>query len=615
MGRYASSLRHLGILGGLLLPLLLCCKGEDGPEPTICPVDHGPVASIEFLNKDKEALNSHRGETDRSALECDWRTMHILTEADLGVQCLDYPRIKMHPDEGYILFYQTERTGHSSYCAFSKDLEHWDALHPVWEKHASTDPDGNPDNVYYADADMVVAANGDMLVFGTRRLKGGGHKYLQQWGIVMKRSKDGGKIWGDEKLLYKTCVWEPYPIRLPSGEIQVFFTDSDHDWDPTITGISLLRSTDNGYTWKVQAPVIKYASGEAVAHQRSVDMPAPATETAVRYSAQMPAVTLLNGTDVALAVFEQVNPEQKLRLSMAWESRAWPKTLDGDESGPAKTTQYFIGGSAPYLAQFPSGETVLSYTGSNWYIRLGDEKGESLATAPFFSPRMGTSHWGNIELENDHSLLATTAMFHGAEGDPEYESVRDIAVCKLRLNHRIDAKRMTPTLDGVHDEWAGNTDALFLGSDSQAQCSFRFAHSADSLYLLIDCLDSLVADGDRLDLQFADGTNASSIVSFALPAPAVAAGLNRAEGLSPLRSFLSGPARGGSVAKGCSPSAATVPHAGIGYVAELSWPLASLPVSDGSICFNAVLRKGSVADGFNFRTATDPTNWFRIRLR
>jgi len=73
--------------------------------------------------------------------------------------------------------------------------------------------------------------------------------------------------------------------------------------------------------------------------------------------------------------------------------------------------------------------------------------------------------------------------------------------------------------------------------------------------------------------------------------------------------------RGGSGAKGCCPSAAVVPHAGIGYVAELSWPLASLPVADGSICFNAVLRKGSVADGFNFRTATDPSNWFRIRLR
>ena len=508
---------------------------------------------------------------------------------------------------------------------------------------------------------MVVAANGDFLVFGTKRLKGGGHKYLQQWGIVMKRSKDGGRSWGDERILYKTCVWEPYPIRLPNGEIQVFFTDSDHDWDPTITGISLLRSTDNGYTWKTQAPVIKYASGEATAHQRSLDMPAPQTETAVRYSAQMPAVTLLNGTDVAFAVFEQVNPDQKLRLSMAWESRSWPKTLDGEESGPTKTKQYFIGGSAPYLAQFPSGETVLSYTGLNWYIRLGDETGESIATAPFFSPRMGASHWGNLALENDHSVLATTAMFHGSEGDPEYETVRDIAVCKLRLNHRVDAKKMTPVLDGVHDEWAGNTDALFLGSDSQAQCSFRFAHDDSNLYLIVDCLDSLVAASDKLDIYFSDGANPSSIVKATIQSPVAGATpdirYRHAQGpLKKLRQEFSGasssltfketiPAPGDAGGQPLTsatathrpaqktPSAAPAVIAGSpaviagsdrqspatalypdGYVAELSWSLESLPVTDGAIYFNAVLTKGEISDTFNFRTATDPTNWFKVNL-
>ena len=565
----------------LILPLLLCCKPEEKAVPTPEEPDYGPVASIEYLNKNKESLNSHKGETSRSALECDWRTLHFLNEAELGLQCNDYPRIKKHPDGGYILFYQTERTGHSSYCAFSDDLVHWDSMHPVWEKYPATDPEGNADNVYYADADMVVADNGDLLVFGTRRLKGGGHKFLKQWGIVMKRSKDGGKTWGDEKILYKTCVWEPYPIKLPNGEIQVFFTDSDHDWDPTITGISLLRSTDNGYTWRTQAPVIKYASGEAVAHQRSVDMPAPQTETAVRYSAQMPAVTLLNGTDIALAVFEQVNPDQKLRLSMAWESRAWPKTLGPDESGPSKTKQYFIGGSAPYLAQFPSGETVLSYTGLNWYIRLGNETGEDLASAPFFSPCMGLSHWGNLEIENDHSVLATAAFFHGKEGDPEYETIRDIAVCKLRLNHRINAPSMSVSRDGDNSEWKRNTDALFLGSDSQAQCSFRFAHDADSLYLLVDCLDSLVAQGDKLEIYFSDGVLPASIKKNVFEAQG---------------------------------SAVATLHPGIGYVAELSWPKSALPFKDASIFFNAVLKKGELSESFNFRSATDPTNWFEIRL-
>lgn len=140
---------------------------------------------------------------------------------------------------------------------------------------------------------------------------------------------------------------------------------------------------------------------------------------------------------------------------------------------------------------------------------------------------------------------------------------------------------MSVSRDGDNSEWKRNTDAFFLGSDSQAQCSFRFAHDADSLYLLVDCLDSLVAQGDKLEIYFSDGVLPASIKKTVFEAQG---------------------------------SAVATLHPGIGYVAELSWPKSALPFKDASIFFNAVLKKGELSESFNFRSATDPTNWFEIRL-
>ncbi|MBO4447819.1 MAG: exo-alpha-sialidase [Bacteroidales bacterium] len=557
------------------------------PNGTIVSTDiegaeEAKIAGIEELNRNSQGLNSHAGECGRSAVEMDRRTMHILGESELGHPVLDYPRIKMLPNGSYILFYMPQRTGHSVYCSFSDDLEHWDGPHTVWGKMATVDPAGKADEIYFADGDMVVADNGDLLVFGTYRLRHGAHKYLKQWGITMKRSRDMGKTWGEEKHLYKTCVWEPIPIKLPSGEILVFFTDSDHDWDPTITGISLLRSSDNGYSWTVQAPVMRFASGWAYPRQLSLDMPAPQGDSTVRWTSQMPAVVLLNDRQTCLVCYETVNPKQDLRLSLAWEDSSWPTTLTGQMEGPAQRIQYMFGGSGPYLAQFPSGETLLSYSGLNWYLRLGNETGSDLNKQPFFTPYAGTSHWGNLELENSHTVLGTSARFHGTPEDPIYEQQRDILVAKFRLNHRIDIPRFTPVLDGKNNDWDDNTDAFFLGSESQCQCCFRFCYDDNYLYSLTDCLDENLSDGpEHIRLYFSDGQNCSSIREVEV----MAAG----EDIRTTR----------------------IP--GTGFVTEVRIPLGNLPfnATDG-IYFNAVMEYGEIQDTFVLRTLDDVSNWFHI---
>lgn len=49
----------------------------------------------------------------------------------------------------------------------------------------------------------------------------------QSNGIMMRRSSDNGRTWSTAQIIYQGTTWEPYALQLRSGEIQVYFTDSE----------------------------------------------------------------------------------------------------------------------------------------------------------------------------------------------------------------------------------------------------------------------------------------------------------------------------------------------------------------------------------------------------
>ena len=61
---------------------------------------------------------------------------------------------------------------------------------------------------------------------------------------------------------------------------------------------------------------------------------------------------------------------------------------------------------------------------------------------------------------------------------------------------------MTPTLDGNGEDWKDNRDALFLGSVSQAQCSFRFACDDENVYILCQRLDEYINKGEDEEVLY-----------------------------------------------------------------------------------------------------------------
>ncbi len=65
-----------------------------------------------------------------------------------------------------------------------------------------------------------------------------------------------------------------------------------------------------------------------------------------------------------------------------------------NETGPADRQDNLVLGAAPYLARFPSGESVLAYDqASRQRIRLGDRDAREFGEPETFLP--GTGFWGN----------------------------------------------------------------------------------------------------------------------------------------------------------------------------------------------------------------------------
>ena len=481
MNRTASTI----ILSFLSLTLL------SGQERHICSIDE--------LNR-TSGIDTHLKE-NRYRLEPDYRTIVELGKEELGHPKLHYPRIKKLKDGSYIMFYQSSRIGLHCYCAYSRDCLVWEQGGRVFEAEDFINSGGEKDKRAFSTVDAVELDNGDILAFASFRAVKGYKKYPQDDGLSVKRSTDGGRTWGPEQIIYRSITWEPYALCLPSGEIQVYFTDSDHDWTPPSSGVTMLRSVDGGHSWTTHCQVIR--------QYRATAKRADGTSGQKKvWTDQMPSVCLLGDGKTLLAAVESCDSIGHFTISLAKDDSNWATTLTGEMTGPAKRQNNFRSGGGPYLSHFPSGETALSFQGNFFNIKLGLSSFGSIVKAkPFqpFGPRM--SLWGSTTVIDPHTLIATA---------PSLDTKKDagtIMVGKMRLNHRVDAPYAHIRIDADNIDWATNTDALFLGSESPAQCSFRFSHDEQYLYVLVEYLDEDIIPRDKISLKFGNGQNENGIFS------------------------------------------------------------------------------------------------------
>ncbi len=465
------------------------------------------ITPIEKLNTSQGELNDHAEEWKLSQLEPNYRQYVEVGSDKLRIKNVIYPRIKKMADGNYIMFYQDGQIGWNIYYSLSSDLVNWSLGLKLFDS-VKIDIDGSEDDKCYSTCDAIVLANGDIMAVASFRSNKNFRKDNRFNGLAMRKSSDGGKNWSDEKVIYTGSNWEPSLLQLPSGEVQVYFTHSAPKNQPQIeagvptsqivasSGTAIIRSFDNGETWEPNVTEPPYAAWRVCQQYTE-------TKNGIKvFTDQMPVAVLLNNSNTIAVVSESKfmsGTKEIYYITMGFSDDNWAKELGIDEEGPVDKLKNMFLGSAPYLRQFPSGETVLANGRSgDLMVRLGDAEARTFGDP--IKPLKATGYWGSLELVQSHIMVATMANAKKVNN----VNKNTVMISQNVLNHRINVPQAKIKLDGGNADWTDYTDAFFAGSESQAQTAVRPARDDDNLYFLVETLDSVITKKDGVEIYLGD---------------------------------------------------------------------------------------------------------------
>lgn len=481
-----------------------------------------------------------------SSLEINYRETVELSSTTTGQTRYDnawYPRIKKINDNLYIMFWMYGQFGRHLYVAYSNDGQNWTNPEVFWgatnEKkftHTYGPLDGKEDQWLAVNADACVLDNGDILcVYAVRPSSGYGYAdYAEMNGIFLTRGKvteDNKVIWNEgaekkfpsqvvqeEIQITKGQVWEPFIFQRDDGQVELYWScpmgyvsKYGFDKEKRSTCTSMIYSKDNGYTWTpetnkdsgyVGVRVFQQYIGDKVPYGTNPDGSPMYTEAVPYFGGQMPAaVQLYNGKTFLALEVQLLNEDFRISYAISGDNGDW-NHLDLVTSGPetSKLDVISTGGASPYVGRFESGEVVMTY-GLNAVLRarMVSPDGSVVDSKEFRPAKNSAGSWGSIEVIDSHRIVAANP---GKAGD-----LRSINLFYSYLNHRINAPKIAVNVDGYTNDWEDNTDALFIGSETQAQITVRTAHDNDNVYFLVSRLDNYVTDGDTATICIGSGTS------------------------------------------------------------------------------------------------------------
>lgn len=256
-----------------------------------------------------------------------------------------------------------------------------------------------------ANPEMLVLQNNTVLLSYNERPNDGIHPYT----IKICFSQDGGATWGGYQLVYQagtdsgTGCWEPAQIQLPSGEIQLYFSNENPYPTTDEQQITLIRSFDNGATW-TQPEVASFRPGFRDG------MPSP--------------LDLNNGSGTVLAIEDN-------GLAGTFKPAIVTPVVDVRWAALQPQLPSAVYAGAPYLRQFPSGETVLSVQSadgrnnsgvldySRMVVYIGDSTahGFTNASEPFAVPPTANGLWNSLFIKDATTVTAISGTtLNGVSG-------------------------------------------------------------------------------------------------------------------------------------------------------------------------------------------------------
>lgn len=480
-----------------------------------------PIAKLNTGGSDGDHMAD---DYQTATVETDYRTAVVLNESTTGSFRYEnawYPRVKKVREDLYLLLYHRLRTGQHLYYATSRDGVNWNPPEVLYDcaKHKFTHTDGTlageTDYYYAACPDAVVLPDGDILCAYSVRPFKGYTTYNSLSGIDLVRGKvtaSGGITWSAPTRIYVGQNWET-SFLLQEDRIELYFTQIapyiekyGYDTHYRTSGSGLLISRDGGYTWSPTLDEMRAADCRAT----TVFQQSTGTRNNLPYfCGQMPeAVRLATGKTMIATEIRPLEDNKNFTISYALSEAdgAW-RHLALTEAGPDTTVPSAWIGTSPFLARFQSGEVVITYARGNRLLsRMGAPDGSAFSSSPFSAMPNAAGIWGCAESVGSHAMLFANGA-HTYDDKGEFVA-GGVAMVRGYLNHRTDAPYAKIFVDGYTNDWAGNTDALFVGSASQAQVTLRTAHDDENVYFLLSRLDTCLTADDTATVCIAAGAAA-----------------------------------------------------------------------------------------------------------
>lgn len=261
--------------------------------------------------------------------------------------------------------------------------------------------------------DITLLNDGSLMVCYNPRPPFRNTDTSKHFEIIVAKSYDDGLTWKDDQLLYqagysfKDGCWEPAALQLPSGEIQLFFSDEGIYTNSDEQNISLLRSFDNGKSWVKKPEIVSFRKGSRDG------MPVPV---------YLPATK-----EILFSIEDNGFVNFKPYIIRSAETKNWDKVILANSHFRKYALLDSLKGSvyagAPYLRALPNGNTLLSYQSTQFregkqdvhnaemVVTVGDAEGLNFtnASVPFKIPANSTGLWNSIAVLKDNSIVALTS--------------------------------------------------------------------------------------------------------------------------------------------------------------------------------------------------------------
>lgn len=334
-----------------------------------------------------------------------------------------------------------------------------------------------------ANAELTQLDNGTLLLAYNVRA---GDTPDRRYALNVAASTDGGRTWAPRATVFEAGrtsargVWEPIIRQLPSGALQLYAANEFPYPDSDDQEITMWRSTDQGHSWS-DGTTISYRPG----HRDGMPVPLLLKDGGIAMVIEdnglggtfKPAIVHTPSVEAAWAE-APIGGEHEQRWRALSDNAQLPRSAYG---------------GAPYLVQFPQGETLLSFQSTKGRDPGGDPVAHSTMAVgigtpgarnvsrlsyPFDVPPDGRAVWNSLFVKDSATVTAVTTTTAFADTEQQLYVID---------GHRLpepSVARGEVAVDGQATEsvWNGSVTAV-AGAYADKTVDAQIAWSSTHLFL------------------------------------------------------------------------------------------------------------------------------------